>query len=194
MIFMYPSKDFLLSRASGTPGFMVPNLNPSVVIVQPGLSPEACNAIDAYMMELEEYQFTGCGAHQTRELPSNKGINVFTKMEDVVRQVNDAVFKFDLNEGRWVWHQSYAEGGNYQLHKDTSYGQSRKLTAILQLSPSDAYDGGSLEIIPYPDKFVAPRDQGTIVVFPSWIPHQVKRIFSGNRSSINMGLFGPPFR
>lgn len=194
MIHLYPNLESLTKRAEQTPRIMVPTIMPSVVVVVGALTPIECDEIQDFMETVEGYDFNVCGAHLTREVYGNDVPECLRKMERVTRNINDTVFQFKVNEDIWVWHQSYVQGGSYVMHKDSSYGQSRKLSSILQLSAPGEYVGGNLEVIPFPDRITVPREKGTLAVFPAWVLHQVSDIMLGSRSSINMGFFGPPFR
>ena len=85
-------------------------------------------------------------------------------------------------------------GGGYGMDVDAVAGQTRKLTAVAMLTPPTEYAGGDLELHTPEETFLIPRTQGTIVVFQPWIHHQVTKIHSGVRQTINFGFWGPPFR
>ena len=194
MIYTYPPTPTLVDRARVIPSIMHPFAMPTAVIVHPAMTPNDCDEIHEYMLSVEGYEFPKCGSTRTSEVIGYKITPVLRRMEAIVRQVNRTIFGFDLNEEIWVWHQLYEEGSKYELHKDTSYGQSRKLSAILQLTDPGEYIGGELDLIPFPDTYTVPKGKGVIVVFPSYVLHQVSTILRGERATINMGFFGPPFR
>ena len=73
---------------------------------------------------------------------------------------------------------------------------TRKLTAILQLSGGDEYEGGNLEIAA-PDGSnalthynLAIRQVGSVIVFPSYLAHRVTPVTKGERMSIVMWMNG----
>jgi PKHD-type hydroxylase len=68
----------------------------------------------------------------------------------------------------------------------------RKLSLTVQLSSPDTYTGG--ELIIYPAQFVAPKDQGTMTVFASFMCHNVSPVTAGVRYSLVSWLAGPPFK
>ena len=82
----------------------------------------------------------------------------------------------------------YSTGGFMKKHIDNihhSHGQKYgypHLTSLIFLN--DDYEGG--DFILCDGKFVAPKQQGSAVVFPSnfMYPHEVKEVTSGNRYSI----------
>ena len=77
-------------------------------------------------------------------------------------------------------------------HRDVGATNStRKLTYVVQLSASAAYSGGDLF---FPDLgHVAPRDQGTLIVFPSFLSHVVSPLMAGTRHALVSWIHGPTF-
>jgi PKHD-type hydroxylase len=65
------------------------------------------------------------------------------------------------------------------------------LSLTVQLSNPEEYSGGELVIYP---EFVAPKDQGTMTVFPSFMCHDVRPVLTGVRYSLVSWLAGPQFR
>jgi len=90
----------------------------------------------------------------------------------------------------------YGVGGHYDWHMDTSPptdGLQRKLSLSLQLSDSDAYEGGDLLIgATHPE--TTPRKQGSVIVFPSCMFHKVTPVTKGERFSVVAWMRGPQFR
>jgi predicted 2-oxoglutarate/Fe(II)-dependent dioxygenase YbiX len=90
---------------------------------------------------------------------------------------------------------TYGVGDRYVTHIDLQPGtQALKLSCIVQLSGPNDYDGGALEFLVEPNVWVAPRERGTVVVFPAWMPHTVHPITRGRRRSLVVAMYGPPFR
>ncbi len=88
----------------------------------------------------------------------------------------------------------YSDGGEYGWHMDTGPGSAdlRKLSASVQLSAPEDYDGGDLEIWGSP---AIDRAQGTAVVFPSYQLHRVRPVTRGVRRSLVAWATGSePFR
>jgi PKHD-type hydroxylase len=101
----------------------------------------------------------------------------------------------------------YREGGHFDWHLDNAAGfapvNSRKLSFTLQLSPPEAYEGGDLEIAPWADSLgvhpdaarrAVARQQGQLIVFPSFLCHRVLPVTRGTRHALVGWLHGPPFR
>lgn len=90
----------------------------------------------------------------------------------------------------------YEEGGHYDWHIDAGNpdqnGQMRKLTLSLLLNDPSEFEGGKLEIGQVSEQPV--QEQGTIVIFPSYVLHRVTPVTSGVRYSAVTWFNGPAFR
>lgn len=88
----------------------------------------------------------------------------------------------------------YESTEHYTYHNDIlrfQNGSERKMTAILQLSDPNDYEGGNLEIMS--DK-VDHKMQGSIIVFPSFHVHRITPVTSGVRYSAVCWISGPKFK
>lgn len=112
---------------------------------------------------------------------------------------NDSNFEYKIDRLNQVDFLKYTKGMFYKPHIDTSPDKSclthkRKLTVIVQLSDENDYTDGEIEFyINGPETFTVPKTKGTIIIFPSNLPHQVKEITSGVRYSLVGWIIGPPF-
>lgn len=89
----------------------------------------------------------------------------------------------------------YRTGQHYGWHVDIGRDDlaSRKLSVIVLLSESGAYEGGDLEWMP--DLGACPRNIGTVVIFPSFMPHRVTAVTAGERFALVAWVHGDrPFR
>ena len=119
---------------------------------------------------------------------------VFERLGKTVREINDAVYGFDIRQfTEGFQFTRYEVGEYYGPHFDIGPGKltERKLSLTVQLSAPDQYTGGELIIFP---EFVAPKDQGTMTVFPSFMCHNVCAVKTGVRYSLVSWVAGPPFR
>ena len=91
----------------------------------------------------------------------------------------------------------YIPGDHYSgWHMDvgnTSSTSSRKVTFTIQLSDPSTYVGGDLTISSM-DGNSEIRQQGTAIVFPSFVSHCVKKVESGTRYCLVGWVHGPSFR
>ena len=129
-------------------------------------------------------------------LPGEDNNWIFERMAAIIAQSNEH-YHFDLN-GFYEPLQlaQYTVGDFFDWHLDFGAGTSsnRKLSLSIQLSDPQDYEGGDLEFQINNNVVKAPRTQGTVVVFPSFIMHRVTEITKGVRRSIVGWVSGPPYR
>jgi PKHD-type hydroxylase len=119
---------------------------------------------------------------------------VFDHIERAIKNANKT-FKFVLFgffQGAQI--ASYDKGGHYNWHSDLGPDRSshRKLSISILLNKPEDYTGGELEFMGL--KGDVPREQGTAIIFPSFLIHRVAPIKSGTRHSLVAWISGPPFR
>lgn len=188
-----PSMDQMQQVSETMPSYMYPNTMPYAVLSAAHLSREDCERIIWETRVVETHGFHGCNAH-TRECVRPLS-DCLKPILDLLLFANEYFFKFDINADEpAAWLQSYGIDQDYHDHTDGSPGQSRKLTAVAMLSDENSYEGGHLYFDIGQKKVKAPREQGTIVVFPAWVTHRVTVVDHGYRQTINLGVWGPPFR
>ncbi len=122
---------------------------------------------------------------------------IYEKLKMIAISANQERYWFDL----LGFHQElqltrYSEGDFFDWHLDFGAAEisARKLSVTVQLSDPDEYEGGDLEFMINHKTVKAPREKGTIVVFPSFIMHRVTPITKGTRQSIVGWVSGPPYR
>jgi len=133
--------------------------------------------------------------------------------------INPYIHEANKNAGwnfDWDWNEAsqftiYNKDGYYGWHVDQGFnnidhknkninGKTRKLSLTLQLTDKTEYEGGDfqfkwlvedeIETITVDDA----KDIGTIIIFPSFIHHQVMPITKGKRESLVNWSIGPPFK
>ncbi|MBL4604516.1 MAG: 2OG-Fe(II) oxygenase [Flavobacteriaceae bacterium] len=122
---------------------------------------------------------------------------VYNKLAGLAINCNNERYWFDL----LGFHQElqltkYSEGDFFDWHLDFGAGEisARKLSMTIQLSDPDDYEGGDLQFMMNQKIETAPREKGTIIIFPSFIMHRVTPITKGTRQSIVGWVSGPPYR
>ena len=122
---------------------------------------------------------------------------IYDKLAGIAMKTNNERYWFDL----LGFHQElqltrYGSGDFFDWHLDFGSGEisARKLSMTIQLSDPAEYEGGDLQFMINGKIVNAPRDKGTIVIFPSFIMHRVAKITSGVRQSIVGWVSGPPYR
>ena len=128
--------------------------------------------------------------------PSLESNWIFERITSIVDNLNDNYFKFNiygLAEGlQFTKYQS--PDGEYRMHTDRAFNTSiRKLSVSIQLSDPDTYTGGDLCIYQEETPSTLPKSQGTVIVFPSFMVHEVKKIHTGIRYSLVSWVTGEPF-
>ena len=120
---------------------------------------------------------------------------VYEKMDAAVGAANRNC-QFELNGFEVFQIAAYQNGGHYDWHMDLGKGptSTRKLGISLQLSDGNDYEGGDLEFRGGGAPPVAPRDIGTMIVFPSFMQHRITPVTRGVRRSLVAWVHGRPFR
>jgi len=119
-----------------------------------------------------------------------------------------AGWKYNIVAAESVQITRYTKGGFYSWHKDGIgshntvcnepdnkflHGNTRKLSMSILLN--DDYEGGHFQISADDRKdLIAPvSEKGAIIVFPSFIEHQVTPVTKGTRYSLVTWFVGSPF-
>lgn len=121
-------------------------------------------------------------------------------LEKIVNQMvfaGNEYYECQLKKFEQVQYTEYSENMFYRWHVDAVANPEdplrRDLSASLILNRKHEYTGGSLQVIQPDcisiDNVLTPRDiedqeQGTLIVFPSSMIHQVTKVTSGIRKSL----------
>lgn len=124
---------------------------------------------------------------------------LYERFFDEVVQANNQLWAFDLTGfGDEIQLTRYEGGdqGHYGWHRDCGdrASSNRKISAVVQLSPPEDYEGGHLQFMQGGGPTSEGRAQGSVVVFPSFEAHCVTPVTSGTRYSLVIWVKGPPFR
>lgn len=154
-------------------------------------------------------------------VPTNHWLGGF--MWHYVERANRENFLYDLRsiDGEAMQYTRYCEGEYYKWHNDsdlathykpitentnliddmigdylrTNTEYIRKLSFVLQLSNPDDYEGGNLQLMDEEGQsYIAPRKQGTVILFDSRTRHRVQKVRSGVRKSIVGWVVGPRWK
>ena len=126
---------------------------------------------------------------------------LFKRIKDCINEINAGYFGFTLMGFEGIQFTKYSagtKGGDYYgAHKDTKLlpgGTIRKLSFTIQLSDSDAYEGGDVVLYDsLTDHAPLARAPGSISFFPSYTIHEVTPVSKGVRYSLVGWANGPPF-
>ena len=122
---------------------------------------------------------------------------IFKKITNVVFFLNNEYFNFDINElNEAIQFTNYkAPSDKYGKHIDRGYQfLVRKLSLSIQLTDPKEYEGG--ELILYEDEkgIEMKKEQGTLILFPSYVLHEVKPVTKGERNSLVAWVTGKQFK
>jgi PKHD-type hydroxylase len=129
--------------------------------------------------------------------PSAELLWVYERLTDVVRDMNEKYYRFDLHGflENLQFTEYNAPSGKYDWHIDKSYGrQPRKLSIVVQLTDPEEYEGGELQAKFSKGHQELPNGQGTIIAFPSYVLHRVTEVTKGQRHSLVGWISGNPFK
>lgn len=129
--------------------------------------------------------------------PSEELNWVYRRITDIITELNNRYFKFDLYgfiEGFQFTHYQEPDG-KYKKHVDRGLNfHTRKLSLSVQLSKPDSYKGGDLLLYNEEKPIIAPKEQGKLILFPSFTMHEVKPVTKGERYSLVAWITGPQFK
>ncbi|MDP9387413.1 MAG: 2OG-Fe(II) oxygenase [Actinomycetota bacterium] len=93
-----------------------------------------------------------------------------------------------------AWHTDWNPFESWRHVEGLDGAVCRKLSVIVQLSDPDDYDGGRV-VFGYGQRpSPAPRERGTVLVFPATLAHKVTPVTRGRRYSVTGFAYGPPLR
>lgn len=127
--------------------------------------------------------------------------------DDIMRlaiRANNDFFNFHISKFDYIQFAEYdsANQGEYKQHHDVFWMNNdplyhRKLSAVIQLTDPDSYEGGDLELLNLsmngPNKNDL-RQRGTIIFFPSFTMHRANPVTKGIRHSLAIWIDGPKWR
>jgi predicted 2-oxoglutarate/Fe(II)-dependent dioxygenase YbiX len=123
---------------------------------------------------------------------------IFEKVANTVSVANAIHFDYDLSgitHSLQLIHYSadFDVPGHYNWHVDAGPGHpaSRKISFTAQLTDPTEYKGCDLEINNHGELIKAVRERGSISLFPSYMPHVVTPIESGDRYALVIWIHGP---
>jgi PKHD-type hydroxylase len=129
--------------------------------------------------------------------PSDGLFDFFKKFTDATISLNSQFYNFHIfsfSEGLQFTHYK-APGEHYGKHIDRGlHGGIRKLSISIQLSDPNSYKGGDLHLYDGDAPTKTPREQGTLIMFPSFVLHEVKPVTKGERFSLVAWVTGDPFK
>jgi PKHD-type hydroxylase len=122
---------------------------------------------------------------------------VFRRVTAITLNLNERFFKFDLfgiNEG-FQFTNYEAPSGKYDKHVDRGMNMAvRKLSISIQLTDPKEYEGGELYLYEQDKGTLMDKTQGTLILFPSYVLHEVMPVTKGERNSLVTWVTGKQFK
>ena len=122
----------------------------------------------------------------------------FDNIRTITKQANDEIYDFRLLgiiDQDFPQVYRYEEGDYYNMHIDISpMATTRKITFIINLSDPDAYQGGDIEFLNTDTSTSGLNEQGSILIFPSFLPYKISKVSSGRKDIIIGCIHGAVFR
>lgn len=178
-----------------------------IIMLASELPIERATTIGSNGEVVEENDPNGIRSSMVKWIPQNKDWSwLYQRLIDMAAEANDALWKFDLVSApeNIQYTEYYAhENGHYDWHQDIGpgdLGSKRKVSITIQLSESDEYEGGELQITSGGDTSndwgaqTCPRGGGVAVLFPSYMMHRVSPVTKGTRRSLVLWVGGSHYR
>ena len=130
---------------------------------------------------------------QRLQLPLHAGIGA--TLTSIGLNINHDVWQYNITHSNQSEFLMYDVSGKYETHVDTFHARSdetRKLTVLVFLN--EDFEGGKFYIQNSHERFYPPQSRGTVLVFPSFMPHGVEPITKGIRYSVVTWMVGPYFK
>ncbi len=122
---------------------------------------------------------------------------VYRKITDIVLSLNDRFFQFDIyGITEQLQFTNYkAPSDNYGKHVDKAQNfPIRKLSVSIQLTDPKEYEGGELYLYDNEQGVEMKKEQGDLILFPSYTLHEVKPVTKGERNSLVAWVTGKQFK
>tara|TARA_R100001443_G_scaffold73688_1_gene81583 strand:- start:698 stop:1312 length:615 start_codon:yes stop_codon:yes gene_type:complete len=137
----------------------------------------------------------------SEDIVLSDGFNLNKNLTMACEMANTLFFNFDTsNQLSNIRMLRYEDTGKYDWHLDIGNEETsvRKITAIVQLSDENDYEGGNFEFSMTDetgkDTAVGSRKKGSLILFPSYLGHRVSPLMSGVRYSILTWMLGNAFK
>ena len=122
---------------------------------------------------------------------------VFSRVDAAIAELNASTWEFEIGGTDAIQYTSYGFGNFYGAHFDNGSKATlnRKLSVSIQLSSPSDYWGGALRLWSMNESVNASKEQGAMIVFPSYLMHVAKPVFRGTRKVLVSFVKGEqPFR
>ena len=122
---------------------------------------------------------------------------IYNKIVDMAIEAN-TTWEFNLHSiiDSIQYTEYYEGGGHYDWHVDIGPQNisHRKVSVTIQLSDSDEYEGGDLELWSGSGYHIMPRGKGVSTFFPSFTMHRITPVTKGTRKSLVLWIGGVHYK
>lgn len=122
----------------------------------------------------------------------------FMDIRSVTKRANDEIYDFNLIgiiDQDFPQLFKYSKNDYYNWHIDLNIMMpSRKISFIINLSDPADYTGGEIEFLNIDTATANINEQGTCLIFPSYMPYQIKPVTSGNKQILVGHVHGALFK
>lgn len=121
---------------------------------------------------------------------------VLRRLTDIIMDLNKRYFEFDIFGMEGLQFSSYkAPSDKFGRHTDRSFNfPIRKLSVSVQLSDPNDYEGGDLILYETEKGTKMKKKQGDLIIFPSFVLHEVTPVTKGERNSLVSWVTGKQFK
>lgn len=184
------------------------NDSQAYAIYEPGFTPEELQKISHGVEQIDFIKATTVGqqddairSSRIKWIPQDSNWWwLYERLAGMAEEANKMFWNFNIHSMlEQVQYTEYlaTNKGHYTWHQDIGPGilSQRKISITVQLSHPDEYEGGDLEITQGADIATKmPRGEGTVVMFPSYMPHRVTPVTSGVRKSFVLWIGGEHYK
>lgn len=122
----------------------------------------------------------------------------FDPIRQITKQANDEIYDFKLLgiiDQDFPQVYQYKQDDFYKMHLDINpMAATRKLSFIINLTDASEYEGGGLEFLNADTDTNNINEQGALLIFPAFLPYQIKPVTSGVKNVIIGHIHGAVFR
>lgn len=123
---------------------------------------------------------------------------LYRRLWEAAQEMNRRFFCVDISgiEGNiQLARYDSSDQGFYSWHTDfADLAPRRKISITIQLSRSEDYEGGDLELLFHEQPYKVERARGALIAFPSFALHRVTPVTRGTRWSLVAWVTGTRWR
>lgn len=122
---------------------------------------------------------------------------LYERLTSIITDLNSRFFKFHLTGllEPLQFTNYKAPGAKYGKHTDRSINiLNRKLSFSILLSDKSSYKGGDFYLYENEEGLLLPQEQGKLLLFPSFVLHEVTPVTKGERNSLVGWVTGDNFK